>query len=616
MVRKVNSQVRNGLWTQYPADLSQKAFLGWFLEFQEKFLRRGPGILHQSPNQSLASSDCQRKPDLFLALSYLSRGREKLNWADIGVIGEFKKSVIRGKSTEELINFSGLARELFAAQPTRRFLHGFFIRGSMMELWVFDRSGPYASEPFNIHTDPCRFVKIMFGYTRMTEEQLGMNPYFKEDRMGKFIEFRGEGKKKERFYLEDKPIVFRRAIMCRGTACYRAKKRDSKRWEHIVKFAWRSDKRQVEGELLKLARQRRVWGVAKLIYHQDLEEIADIRSGLQFNKPRTFPSPRRDDISQTHSGQSGMRADVLGTSLTLSATSSSRQRQKSTEEKVVAPSSQRSQWRGSKRPLSASSAAAQMDSAIAHADKKLRTNSLMAPDVPEDGLYDNRIFSCLVTSPLGRPLRWFKSVEEFLGVCRDVVKAHQSLYYKGKILHRDISANNIIITIPKQEGDPRGMLIDLDHGIQIDSGSSGARHRTGTMEFMAIDVLEGKKHTYRHDLESLLYVFLWEIIGYRQDGHHVLPGGSRLRDWYRGSYTQIANAKRGHMDKKAFRAMLDEFPTNFEGLKGLAEKLRDLLFPYVDGLFTGTYRESEKMYQPMIKAFQRAIAKRKRTISR
>lgn len=56
----------------------------------------------------------------------------------------------------------------------------------------------------------------------------------------------------------------------------------------------------------------------------------------------------------------------------------------------------------------------------------------------------------------------------------------------GNILHRDISENNIIITDAENEGDPRGMLIDLDLAQELDSGSSGARYRTGTMEFMAL----------------------------------------------------------------------------------------------------------------------------------
>ena len=34
------------------------------------------------------------------------------------------------------------------------------------------------------------------------------------------------------------------------------------------------------------------------------------------------------------------------------------------------------------------------------------------------------------------------------------------------------------------------------------------------MQFMAIEVLQGKGHTYRHDLESFFYVFIWMCIRY------------------------------------------------------------------------------------------------------
>lgn len=62
------------------------------------------------------------------------------------------------------------------------------------------------------------------------------------------------------------------------------------------------------------------------------------------------------------------------------------------------------------------------------------------------------------------------------------------------------------------------MLIDLDLAKELNTGPSGARHRTGTMEFMAIEVLQGHTHTYRHDLESFFYVFLWTIICYDPEG--------------------------------------------------------------------------------------------------
>jgi serine/threonine protein kinase len=64
------------------------------------------------------------------------------------------------------------------------------------------------------------------------------------------------------------------------------------------------------------------------------------------------------------------------------------------------------------------------------------------------------------------------------------------LLNKAKILHRDISENNIITTNPKMAGGFTAMLIDLDLAI-ADGERTGGRHMTSTMEFMAIDVLQG-----------------------------------------------------------------------------------------------------------------------------
>jgi hypothetical protein len=88
------------------------------------------------------------------------------------------------------------------------------------------------------------------------------------------------------------------------------------------------------------------------------------------------------------------------------------------------------------------------------------------------------------------------------------------------MLCRDISENNIIITTPVAEGDPKGRLIDMDLGKELNSVPSGASHRTGTMHFMAIEILQGKGHTYRHDLESFFYVFIWMCIRYGHNGEH------------------------------------------------------------------------------------------------
>ena len=106
--------------------------------------------------------------------------------------------------------------------------------------------------------------------------------------------------------------------------------------------------------------------------------------------------------------------------------------------------------------------------------------SLYAADQEE--LYENRILSCLVISPAGRVVSDFQTVQELLEALRDAIRAHQSLYVKGRILHRDISANNIIITNGKNSGGFRGMLVDLDLAKERDGEPTGARHQTGTMQ--------------------------------------------------------------------------------------------------------------------------------------
>jgi hypothetical protein len=292
----------------------------------------------------------------------------------------------------------------------------------------------------------------------------------------------------------------------------------------VVKFSWRSDKRRAEGDLLRLAKERNVWGVAQLFGHQDLESIVDLRQGMQFEEQRTFRLPTGNSFSESQSRTSDLLSG-LGISKNPLSSSSSGQKRKRQSENIASgqPKRSRSNSRSSRRQTDITNlVTAEEDDTTVGANKysveQPNATSLMGLETPKDGSFDNRIFSCLVISPPGRPINEFKSVREFLEACRDFIKAHRSLYYDGKILHRDISENNIIVTDAEGEGDPRGMLIDLDLAKELDSGPSGARHRTGTMEFMAIEVLEGRAHTYRHDLESFFYVF--------SVGHYPLRPGN------------------------------------------------------------------------------------------
>ena len=53
-----------------------------------------------------------------------------------------------------------------------------------MRLRVFDRSGPYSSEKFDIHKEPERFTRVIAGYALMTDAELGLNTFIKRTVVG------------------------------------------------------------------------------------------------------------------------------------------------------------------------------------------------------------------------------------------------------------------------------------------------------------------------------------------------------------------------------------------------------------------------------------------------
>jgi hypothetical protein len=120
----------------------------------------------------------------------------------------------------------------------------------------------------------------------------------------------------------------------------------------------------------------------------------------------------------------------------------------------------------------------ELDIGDAHSIKVAEIDSLAGCD---SETYGNRIHCCVVSSPARRPLHAYRSIRELLEALRDAIKGHKSLLEDGKILHRDVSENNIIIVERPAEGDPKGRLIDLDLAKELGSIPNGASHRTGTM---------------------------------------------------------------------------------------------------------------------------------------
>ncbi|KAG1883248.1 hypothetical protein F4604DRAFT_1649185 [Suillus subluteus] len=86
----------------------------------------------------------------------------------------------------------------------------------------------------------------------------------------------------------------------------------------------------------------------------------------------------------------------------------------------------------------------------------------------------------------------------------------------------------------RKNGKLIGVLNDYDVSSSANVVGPRGNERTGTVPFMALDVLSAKaqrgevKHLYRHDLESFKWVFAWVFLRYREAV--LLPRGSRPFD--------------------------------------------------------------------------------------
>ncbi|KAI0262319.1 kinase-like domain-containing protein [Gloeopeniophorella convolvens] len=125
----------------------------------------------------------------------------------------------------------------------------------------------------------------------------------------------------------------------------------------------------------------------------------------------------------------------------------------------------------------------------------------------------------IVLTTIGRPLREFTSTRQLFSVVLDAMRAHQAAFVEAKVLHRDISANNILIG---QGG--QGLLIDWDFSIPTDlddeDDESKARQlgRTGTWQFISIRRLmepQASTHAENDDIESFFWVLLYHLLRYR-----------------------------------------------------------------------------------------------------
>ncbi|KAF7557986.1 hypothetical protein G7Z17_g224 [Cylindrodendrum hubeiense] len=413
---------------------------------------------------------------------------------------------------DDVLRFCERPRQVFEVQSARCFVHGFLVRGTTLEFWVFDRSGAYSSETLDLAQRPDLLVRTLASYALMSDEEAGFNTFVKRPAPGpdSHVTFHP----RDTFHLGPELIATADYIVGPGTTCYVASTSTIGEPDTVVKFCWRDEEELTEVRLLKRAHERNAWGVIQLRGYQDLVSIAYLRQGLHFPQP-----------------------------------------------------------------------------------------------------FVNRTFSCVATTLLGRPIRQFTSITELLEVLRDLIGALQSLYVKARILHRDVAIKNVIITPQHSVDSPKGVLLDFNCSLDLDNVRP-IKALVGSDGFMAIGILFGEPHTYRHDLESLFYVFLWIAIAndrVHDEATDILKGisnTSRLWKWCTMDFGAVGRDKVADMSPEGFEGILDEFSSDFVPLRGLAKKLHALIFPVRDGeIFTGTETDQvavQRVYEGMADAFNRS----------
>ncbi|KAJ5723663.1 hypothetical protein N7488_001698 [Penicillium malachiteum] len=570
-------------WKGWPAEATESDVLAWFgiiipklVAYAEEFqlISSHQRKLLAQPRTPLSGSTGKRSMDIGFVDGDTTQEPKtdeefRYRWSHILVPGELKSNRAADIASELWIDLATYAREVPAAQDTRRFVMGFTLCGSFMRIWEFDRIGGIASERFDINKDGgLQFVTTILGFLCMDHENLGFDPTIMTSNEERYIEVKRDGQI-ERIII-DQVMKRTRCITGRATTCWKAHREGDPTTPLVIKDSWQYTDRDEEGEILQHATTSGVINVARLYHYETVrihgadDNIQDnIRIGLDITKATNY-----------RSGRSG-RSLFPPSSRSTGAHSKSRSRstglkRSSSEINAASPSTKRSR----------------------------STSRTKTTGVPPS----NRVHRRIILRDFGRPIYKASSQGALLAALRSCIEGHESLLEAG-FLHRDISINNLMIN-EGNKSSPPAFLIDLDLAVKaIRTDSSGAKGKTGTRAFMAIGALLGEQHSFMHDLESFFWVLVWICIHYNgpTERARVVP----LYDkWNYLDTRELARNKTGlvAVERQFLRDIDESFTPYYQCLAPCVNKLRRLVFP----MHSPWEREDRELYSRMRQALEDA----------
>ncbi|POS80445.1 hypothetical protein DHEL01_v201144 [Diaporthe helianthi] len=543
----------SGGWNGWPKDANQDDVLSWFADVCEKLATFAKGYTPNptdrrrpvaQPNKPIRGSTGERKLDVGFVGDPKAGKDSRCHWSQILVPGELKSNPLADTASKAWIDLGTYAREVLAAQDTRRFVLGFTLCGSLMRVWEFDRLGGVASEHFDINEDGLQFVFTILGFLWMSDEELGFDPTIMTADGKRFIEIERDGST-ERLII-DQLMLRARCIAGRATTCWKAHREGHPQVPLVIKDSWQYPERDEEGELLREATGQGVVNLARHYHHETVQILGtddDIRGNVRGGLDVTTAANYRPGRSMPPPGTMVSGASRRGRSSSRAA--------------------------GTKRSSS------QIGAPLPPSKRCCSVSSIKAGD---DAI-SNRVHRRVILRDFGKPIYKASSRSALLKALEGCIVGHESLHDAG-FLHRDISINNLMINEDDQNSSWPSFLIDLDLAVrQPRGGASGAKGKTGTRAFMAIGAILGEQHSFMHDLESFFWVLFWICIHY--DGPSESRFVAEFDRWNYISMESLANEKKGQVSDEGdfIRFVEDNFTLYYLPVIPWINRLRKAVFP-------------------------------------
>ncbi|SPO01195.1 uncharacterized protein DNG_03942 [Cephalotrichum gorgonifer] len=409
-----SSPLFNDGWSGWPQDANQDDVLSWFANLNETLValaeeyRSTPSLrrrLLAQPNKPIQGSKGERKMDIGFVSDPDAGTESRCHWSQILVPGELKSNPSADIASKAWLDLGRYAREVLAAQDTRRFVLGFTICGSLMRIWEFDRLGGIASEQFDINQDGLQFMSTVLRFLWMSEGQLGFDPTITTEDGRRFVMIQRNGQT-ERLVV-DRLMKRAPCIAGRATTCWKAYREEDPRMPLVIKDSWQYTEREEEGDLLKEATEKGVVNVARYYHHETVSvyDKADdiqnnVRGGLDITEARNYRPERSMPPPST----------------------------------INTPRTGRSSAAGVKRSSSQTGAPL---------PPKKRSCST-SPTKASSNALPNRVHRRTIVCDYGIPIYKASSRPALLAALEGCIEGHESLHRAG-LLHRDISINNLMV---------------------------------------------------------------------------------------------------------------------------------------------------------------------------